>query len=151
MLNINRIEIFSKFRPETLFCHTLRQSENPRRKSYYVGKSNDVFFFGKHYGIKLHVEGSKWSKPEGRKNGQTIFLEMPPRETTNERCSRYVSSPEYAIENQFPPNERETKQSMWILNICFDNKPTNLASLAEISKRNTCLTRVFSIMLRCIL
>lgn len=118
------------------------RSENPRRESYYIGKIERRILLRQtiKYKTTRDAKGSKRSKPEGHENGQTISLEMPPGDGERAVHPRYVSSPEYAIENQFPPNERETKQSMCVdlkyKYICSDNKRTHPASLAEISRRH---------------
>lgn len=134
----------SKSRSETLFCHTLQRSENPRRVLLHLKIERRILLRQTiKYKTTRDAKGSKRSKPEGRKNGQTIFLEMPSGQRASERCPRYVSSPEYAIENQFPPNERETKQSMWILNIniCSDNKRTQHRQ--QKFRGDTCLFHLY--------
>lgn len=102
---------------ETLFlCR--RRSGNPRHESsYYIGKSKDADSpFGKQHGTKLEIhrdaqKGQNGINPRVAQERQTISLEMPPGARAR------VIARIYRIENQFPPNERETKQSTWILNM----------------------------------
>lgn len=52
----------------------------------------------------------------------------------DERRSRHVSPPEYRIENRFSSQERENKESKWILNInAVRYRRTRLVSPTEIS------------------